>query len=73
MGDTEDLVFAGDLTHLITNSSCGFSAYIGINLVEYQNGNSIGICQNGFERQHHASEFTRRGNGTQAAELLLRG
>ena len=60
VGDAEDLSAVGEVAHFLANGVGGFAADVGVHFVEDEEGDVVLGCEDGFEGEHDAGDFSGR-------------
>ena len=70
VGDAEDLVDAGEGAELFADDGAHAAADVGVDFVEDEDGDAVGLGEDGFEGEHDAGEFAAGGDAAEGTGRL---
>ena len=70
VSDAKDLATVSEAAHFLADGVGGFAADIGVHFVKNKEGDVVLGCENGFEGEHDAGDFSGRGDFFEGMERL---
>ena len=67
MGDGDDLSAAGGFGELAADGVGGFAADVGVDFVEDEQGDAVGLCEDDLDGEHDARDFAGGSDGAEGA------